>query len=211
MIFNEIFKVPIGQFNLDLNNKEMTKYCLNYRKKDKGRVEINEGGYLSNDLPIKGNKISNEGGYQSFSLNGIHKPLDDLFYYITESSREFGDKLEFDKSKNLNLSNIWININGYGHSNVSHIHPHSILSGVYYVQTFENCGDIYFNHPCYNTFLFDWKDVQKQPKNCFTAPRWFFKPKPGMLLLFPSWLEHFVQPNLNKNKKERISISFNIV
>ena len=36
-----------------------------------------------------------------------------------------------------------------------------------------------------------------------------FIPKEGQLLLFPSWVEHFVKPNLNKTQ-ERISIAFNI-
>ena len=34
------------------------------------------------------------------------------------------------------------------------------------------------------------------------------KPEPGMLVLFPSYLEHSVNPNLSDH--ERIVISFNI-
>ena len=34
-------------------------------------------------------------------------------------------------------------------------------------------------------------------------------PQENMLLMFPSWLEHDVEPN--KSKKERIAISFNIL
>ena len=38
---------------------------------------------------------------------------------------------------------------------------------------------------------------------------WLTEVMPGRLYIFPSWLRHDVEPNLNK-KEKRISISFNL-
>ena len=43
--------------------------------------------------------------------------------------------------------NCWGIVNDKYASNVVHNHPHSILSGVYYVQAPENSGDLFFRDP----------------------------------------------------------------
>jgi len=42
----------------------------------------------------------------------------------------------------------------------------------------------------------------------WTAEQTTYKPKAGMMVIFPSWLWHGVEPNMND--KPRISIAFNI-
>ena len=42
----------------------------------------------------------------------------------------------------------------------------------------------------------------------WNSPLWFFPAIAGELVLFPSWLQHKVQPN-EKATTDRISISFN--
>ena len=43
--------------------------------------------------------------------------------------------------------------------------------------------------------------------NEYNSGVWKYSPKENLCLLFPSYLKHYVEPNLNK--KDRISISFN--
>ena len=50
------------------------------------------------------------------------------------------------------------------------------------------------------------KNINKY--NEYNSSIWSIDPKENLLVLFPSNMEHFVEPNLNKNN-ERISISFN--
>jgi uncharacterized protein (TIGR02466 family) len=46
-------------------------------------------------------------------------------------------------------------------------------------------------------------------RSCLVSDEYFsHQPKVGELLLFPSWLPHFVLPNTSN--EERISVSFNI-
>ena len=44
--------------------------------------------------------------------------------------------------------------------------------------------------------------------NFWNAPAWFFSSNNNELILFPSWLNHSVEPN-EKATTDRISISFN--
>ena len=56
--------------------------------------------------------------------------------------------------------------------------------------------------------VYDWNDVSVYP-NRLNSAEYLMYPEPGDLVIFPSWLKHYVEPNLNKDI-ERISISFNV-
>ena len=51
--------------------------------------------------------------------------------------------------------------------------------------------------------------IEPNEGNFFNTMGWFHPVKDNLLVLFPSWLEHSVEPN-EKATKDRISISFNI-
>lgn len=108
----------------------------------------------------------------------------------------------------------WANINRFGDYHDLHNHPHSYLSGTYYValpsQKVEagtrndlSPGAISFYDP--------------RPQANMTAirgdaqisPQYTIQPQPGMILMWPSFLHHLVHPNLARQK--RISISFNLM
>jgi uncharacterized protein (TIGR02466 family) len=81
-----------------------------------------------------------------------------------------------------------------------------LFSGVYYPKIPNGeCGDLIFyrDHvmlsylPSY--IVEDWNDM--------TSGTTVYKARTGMLLIFPSWLEHSVTTNLTT--EDRISISFN--
>ena len=86
--------------------------------------------------------------------------------------------------------------------NYSQIHNHgkADISGVYYYKTNGDDGDFFFESP--NPFLGTTK--------CFwgAGRRWEYKPREGLILLFPGWLKHGVKTNTTDNT--RISLSFNI-
>jgi len=102
----------------------------------------------------------------------------------------------------------WINVNGPGDFNVLHCHPGCFLSAVYYVKVPREMkgGEIVFRDPrgpavaMYETPGIDLPWVGAGTGIPFT-------PTTGQLLLFPSWLEHRVEPF--EGTGERISIAFN--
>ena len=83
-----------------------------------------------------------------------------------------------------------------------------MISGVYYLKAPKNCGNLVFRHPS-PCIEYDWSKNKLTENIEYNSGLYNFVPKEGQLLLFPSWLEHFVRPNLNKTQ-ERISIAFNI-
>ena len=105
----------------------------------------------------------------------------------------------------LRIFNSWVNVNAKGSYNVRHIHPRSFLSGVYYLQTPENCGNIVFHSPLIAKEMIDpnYNELNLVNSNVLIYPA-----VAGSVYLFPSWLEHSVQTN--NSSDDRISVSFNV-
>ena len=184
----EIFKYTVYCKKIKFNLNELSNFCFELQNKDRGRV------------------ISNIGGWQSNDLNGVHKPLNELLEDIEYHSNQFASLIDIKGP--LKMANVWININGYKDINEYHLHSKCLLSGVYYIQTPKDCGNINFYHPRHDTFQYDWNNLAINHNN-YNSAVWWLPSKAGKLYIFPSWLYHNVKPNLNK-KEKRISISFNI-
>ena len=106
------------------------------------------------------------------------------------------------------LNNNYKSINNYKDYNGVHTHPQSIISGVFYVQVPEKSGELEFYHPVTDYLDMYWPQKDITEYNSWNSPVWRMPVKEGKLILFPSWLKHGVQPNLNK-VESRISVSFN--
>jgi uncharacterized protein (TIGR02466 family) len=80
------------------------------------------------------------------------------------------------------------------------------MSGVFYIQTPKNCGNISFER---------WDDSQYylpedlETRNIFTGSAINIEAEKGRLILFPSWLLHQVEPS--QTEEDRISMSFNYI
>ena len=173
-----LFTTPILHKPLNLNLAAIKHHCQGLRIHGKGR------------------EVSIIGGWQSEDLVGEHPELNDLFLEIELAGNEFTNYINNDWCK---LDNVWVNFNSYRDYNRPHVHSKAYVSGVYYVQTPENCGNLCFEHPSplHNT---EWDHVPNVMG---------YIPQENNLYLFPNWLSHYVLPNLNE-KEERISISFNL-
>ena len=99
---------------------------------------------------------------------------------------------------------MWANINKRNHWNIIHQHGQYTLSGTYYVKVPEDSGRIVFRDPrpgaIGNPFLINAFD-KGEFKNLNIME--------GLLAIWPSYLDHFVEPS--NSDEERISISFDIV
>ncbi len=107
----------------------------------------------------------------------------------------------------------WPNLNRFGDYHDYHNHPRSYLSGTYYVKVpvgteklklrrDVRAGCISFYDPRYSVNM---SSIKGDP---YVDPEYTVKPEPGMLLLWPSFINHFVHPTLSK--QVRLSISFNV-
>jgi len=106
------------------------------------------------------------------------------------------------------LGNMWANINPPGGYNMPHIHPNSLWSGVYYVKTTKDCGHLKLEDPRSVSLMSRPKHVEGQ----LPARLWreaHFEPVAGRLIMFPSWVNHCVEPNMSN--EIRVSVSFNFL
>ena len=183
------FVTPLLSVDLDIDNNAILAFCKQQLKL-KGRVKTNVGGWQSKD--IQTNNVA------------YNELLSKITSYANLMAAEIGLK------DGLRMSNSWININGYKDYNLVHKHPNSILSGVYYVSVPENSGRIVFENPAYESMIYDWIPEKVKDFTVHTSSKWFYEALVGRLYIFPSWLNHSVESNLNK-KEKRISISFNLL
>ena len=190
MSIHDIFKVPVYSTQLNLDIKKIQLLCNEYYHKDLGKSLSNVGGYHSNNLPL--NDVS------------LHPLIKEINTHSSKFAKEFINNNE------QVLSNMWINISLYKDINRSHNHPFSDISGVYYVKTPDDCGDIVFEHPAIDVLNYYSPAYALNRFNEYNSPSWGKPAVENNLYLFPGWLKHYVEPNLNKTE-ERISISFNTI
>ena len=148
------------------------------------------------------------GGYTSYaSLNDLTARASgfaDLEKAIARHVAAFARKSEFDLGgRKLKLDSLWINVMQKGAVHTPHIHPHSVLSGTYYVTVPPRSGAIRFEDPRLPMLMA--APPKKQKARLENRTFVDVAPKAGMLLLWESWLRHGVEPN----QGQRISVSFN--
>lgn len=133
-------------------------------------------------------KKSNSGGYQT--PDNIHKiPV----------FREFSRSLETIASSCVKhrgvISEMWANINYKYCYNESHVHG-GCLSGVFYLKVPANSGRLVLRNP-----------AVRSDNHFIRSSNYPIIPDNLVCIMFPSWLEHYVEPNMSD--EPRISISFN--
>jgi uncharacterized protein (TIGR02466 family) len=103
------------------------------------------------------------------------------------------------------LDGFWINVMDTGAQHSPHFHPHCFVSGTYYVTVPAGAGGIAFEDPRFPLMMA--APPRRSAGPAEQQPYVVVRPRPGMLLLWESWLRHGVEPN--RAASPRISISFN--
>ncbi|NIX76340.1 TIGR02466 family protein [Microvirga terricola] len=149
-------------------------------------------------------------GYTSYaSLNDLpwRVPVfGELLKAVDSHVAAFAKELEFDlKGRKLVLDSLWINILPPGGVHTSHIHPHSVISGTYYVTIPEGASALKLEDPRLGFMMA--APPRKAKAKLENRQFAYMTPSPGTVLLWESWLRHEVP--VNEADSERISISFN--
>jgi len=188
MFFTPLY---VGKFN-DINNLNLKKEILKFKENSPGRKLTNVGGWQSNNI------------YYDFvvenDLYEFRTLLDKAQTVITEISSLW--KLNF----SAKLDNSWININSKNTFNTAHYHPASTFSFVYYVNANSNSGRIVFNRTDLMEHYVGGKKAFENSSE-YTWEQYHFHPEENTFLIFPSWVQHYVEPNLSD--EDRISIAIN--
>lgn len=149
------------------------------------------------------------GGYTSYaSLNDLPRRdpvIGELAKQLTKHAIAFAEECAFELSRKPRLDSLWVNLlRGSGHHS-AHIHPHSFISGTLYVDVPKGAGAIRFEDPRLPLMMAAPIRRPDAPENLQSFVS--IEPRPGLLLLWESWLRHEVMPGSGHG--ERLSISFN--
>jgi uncharacterized protein (TIGR02466 family) len=141
-------------------------------------------------------------GYTSYaSLDDLPRrdpAFAELAKLLGRHALRFAEECAFDLPRKPKLDSLWANLLKDGAQHSGHIHPHSILSGTLYVEVAAGSGSIRFEDPRLPLMM----AAPTRPDSFVSV-----EPRPGLLLVWESWLRHEVLPG--RGRGERLSISFN--
>ena len=130
----------------------------------------------------------------------------DLKRKLDKQAAAFAAEIAFDlKGRRLAMDSLWVNILKPGGTHTGHIHPHSVISGAYYVATPPGASALKLEDPRLPMMMAAPSRKTEAPEDLQTFV--YVTPAPGTVLLWESWLRHEVPAN--GARSDRISVSFN--
>jgi uncharacterized protein (TIGR02466 family) len=160
-----------------------------------------------------GKRWSREKGYRGYtsyaSLNDLptrDPSIGALKTLLDKHAAAFAKALHLDlRGRKLKLDSIWINVLEPGGAHSGHIHPHSVLSGTYYVDVPAGASALKLEDPRHPLMMAAPTRIEDAPEEERTFV--YITPRAGEVLMWESFVRHEVPANAAK--KRRVSISFN--
>ena len=219
-MFNSLFSNLLSINTNESLAEQILPYALKYLcysdEINKKLFDIN----CTKDSQLSNYCLTERWGYRtSFSLDnipGVKKFIDleeakELKAYVLDKAGEF--LLEYgyseEHSKKIIITS-FINEIHQGEEQGIHTHPDTLLSGVFYLQVPTGSSPIVFRDPRPHTSLFK-EDDWVTKKTLSNHREVIFTPKVGDLLLWNSWLPHYVPVSKDPYTEGRVSVVFNIV
>jgi uncharacterized protein (TIGR02466 family) len=148
-------------------------------------------------------------GYTSYgSLNDLPRrdpTIADLAKLLTRHASRFAGECAFDLDRKPRLDSLWVNLLKSSGHHSGHVHPHSVISGTFYVEVSKGSGAIRFEDPRSALMMAAPPRQKDAPEEL--QPFVSVEPRSGLLLMWESWLRHEVLAGAGKG--DRLSISFN--
>jgi uncharacterized protein (TIGR02466 family) len=126
------------------------------------------------------------------------------------------DRLSHDESRFGWRSHMWANVSARGHANQYHIHPGCFWSAVFYVDDGyagsvdpSLGGELQLQDPRMAVRVSGLELATRDSDGTTQFADLALRPKTGLLVLFPSWLEHAVRAF--NNDGERIAVALNLI
>ena len=176
----QIFPTPVLITKYDGNISEETKYVENLE-------------YISQE--------SNKNFKSKDSYLMKHESLKKIKSFFGESITRYTEKILNSKQR-LVITQCWTNRNPPGAKHHEHVHPNSMVSGVFFFRIGGKLPPIQFAK-----FMQGAMKLDPVKYNNINAETFLLPCVPGELLLFPSNLKHSVPTNLSE--ETRYSMSFN--
>jgi uncharacterized protein (TIGR02466 family) len=125
--------------------------------------------------------------------------IDEAELYLKES---------INKNINLSIYKSWINQNQKYGFDSPHSHGATYIVAVYYIKTFDKCGDLLLHDPRGCQTFTNVSEINTQ--GSLVDQRNFYRitPKIGNLILFPAYVIHSVEPNMSEEIRISLAINF---
>jgi len=185
-VIQPIFPIAtvISQLDRDFTPEERKFFASQNSQQTKNvGNRMGRNNYVLDVPELAGLKAEIEQVLKEYLVNVIDPISEDVELYITQS---------------------WLNYTKAGEWHHKHTHSNSLMSGVFYVAAEEDLDKIVFIDDRYKTIK-----IPGKAYNHFNAETWDFTVRTGMLILFPSHMQHMVEMKTSTHKNTRISLAFN--
>jgi uncharacterized protein (TIGR02466 family) len=195
MQYIDMFPTPVyASVELDLRN-EILPVAEDYINRH-GKPYRDQSSYIStyNDDGARIEQVSD-------------KRLEPLNTYIKSAAKKYFEDISIEPVQ-FSLYYLFNKIT-LGGEHANHAHPQSILSGVFYLKIPEDAPPIIFNDPRDHYKYIQYPVKFGNPREMYKLlPEYVINPTEGMILMWPSWLEH--QVPASKCSEARIAVAFNV-
>ena len=187
---NAVFQTPMAYYENKELISDLKKYIISKETQGiesdcapdiKHNLVESKFDFLYNDVPI----------------------LEDTRIWINLCLKDTINTIQMQKNDySVTFNESWYHITKTNGMHEPHIHPGCSWCGIFYIQSGdEGSGETVFGNPVKSTYI----DYGNQYLNNLSTVR--VKPKDGMLVLFPSYLNHY--QSLYKGDEDRIVVAFN--
>lgn len=171
----ELFPTTVYKKNLGaLSDINSIIYNTEYFRKEESKCWFSKDFDILEKYPLTKEIIDNE--FKFYIKNILCFDVSNIDFFISES---------------------WVVKHTVNDFSPTHYHCNSLFSGVLYLSVDDNSGDISFEKddvlfkPIFNFDVTEWNKY-----NCITHT---IRPNIGDLLIFPSYLKHFVKPSYSSD------------
>ncbi len=168
-----------------IDTSDMLQVCLDIESEDHGLLH----GEAQSTFTTETNILE----HSSFSLARS---------VITSEVRTFAKQIGIDM-KDVKLGRSWFNIQKRGSTIMQHNHRRSVISGAFYLHADKDAAPITFANPLMAHKMYE---PSVGGRTDYDVESINIPAETGKLVLFPSWLEHYVGYN---NSDMRVTLSFN--
>lgn len=196
LFVTQFYRAQLAPAKARTLNADLERAALSLAHEDRaGRRWAKENGYP---------------GYTSYAslddLPARDSAFADLGAILDAHVGTFLRTLQFELGgRRVALDSLWVNVLEPGGVHSAHIHPHSVISGTYYVRVPKGSGALKLEDPRLPLMMA--APPRRARASLGNRSFVYVEPKAGTVLLWESWLRHEVVAGAAK--RARISVSFN--
>lgn len=138
--------------------------------------------------------------------------LKDFYFNINQILDNLHVALGFSKNTKQQIQRAWVNVNYNERTSVPHTHPDADYICVYYPYVEDGSGYLELMNP--NDLIQQISSPHLswiESHNIFNSKTWQIEPENDTLIIFPSWLHHYVRQGIPNTTRMSIALNSKIV